>query len=86
LRAPARDVHFSTMKPKKNSRPMQVGDRILVNKVIAKKIYLIARVDIPHSKEKIFVTKSGGDFTIGLKVWKSDYIWSEKSRMWIPKN
>jgi hypothetical protein len=65
---------------------MQVGDRILVNKVIAKKIYLIARVDIPHSNEKVFVTKSGGDFTIGIKLWKSDYIWSEKSRMWISKN
>jgi hypothetical protein len=72
--------------PKRSSRAMQVGDRILVNKGIAKKIYLIARVDIPHSIEKIFVTKSGGDFTIGLKVWRSDYIWSEKSRMWIPKN
>jgi hypothetical protein len=86
LRAPARDVNFSTMKPKKNSRAMQVGDRILVNKVIAKKIYLIARVDIPYSNEKVFVTKSGGDFTIGIKVWKSDYVWSDKSRMWIPKN
>ena len=64
---------------------MQVGDRILVNKDIAKKIYLIARVDIPHCNEKVFVTKSGGDFTIGLKVWKSDYMWSEKSRMWIRK-
>ena len=61
---------------------MQVGDRILVNKAIARKIYLVARVDIPHSTEKVFVTKSGGDFTIGLKVWKSDYVWSEKSQMW----
>ena len=65
---------------------MQVGDRILVNQAIARKIYLIARVDIPHCNEKVFVTKSGGAFTIGLKLWKSDYIWSEKSRMWIPKN
>ena len=64
---------------------MQVGDRILVNKAIARKIYLVARVDIPHSTEKVFVTKSGGDFTIGLKVWKSDYVWSEKSQMWVPK-
>jgi len=86
LRAPARDVHGSIMKPKKNSRAMQVGDRILVNKAIAKKIYLIARVDIPYSNEKVFVTKSGGDFTIGIKLWKSDYVWSDKSRMWIPKN
>jgi len=64
---------------------MQVGDRILVDKVIAKKIYIIARVEIPHCNEKAFVSKSGGDFTIGIKVWKSDYTWSEKSRMWIPK-
>ena len=65
---------------------MQAGDRMLVDKGIAKKIYLIARVDIPHCNEKVFVTKSGGDFTIGLKVWKSDDLWSEKSRMWVPKN
>jgi len=72
---------------KKGSRPaMQVGDRILVDRGIAKKIYIIARVEIPHSNEKVFVTKSGGDFTIGIKVWKSDYTWSDKSRMWIPKN
>lgn len=64
---------------------MQVGDRILVDKGITKKIYIIARVEIPHSNEKVFVTKSGGDFTIGIKVWKSDFTWSEKSRMWIPK-
>jgi hypothetical protein len=73
--------------PQKGSRAtMQVGDRILVDKGIAKKIYIIARVDIPHSNEKAFVSKSGGDFTIGIKVWKSNYTWSEKSRMWIPKN
>jgi hypothetical protein len=71
---------------KRGSRAsMQVGDRILVDKGIAKKIYTIARVEIPHSNEKAFVSKSGGDFTIGIKVWKSDYTWSEKSRMWIPK-
>lgn len=72
--------------PRRESKNvMQVGDRILVNKGIAKKMYLIARTEIPHSTEKIFVTKSGGDFTIGLKVWRNDYMWSEKSRMWIPK-
>jgi hypothetical protein len=74
------------MKPRRNSRAMQVGDRILIDKVVAKKMYLIARVDIPHSNEKAFVSKSGGTFTIGIKVWKSDYVWSEKSRMWIRKN
>ncbi|TAK03160.1 hypothetical protein EPO44_07625 [bacterium] len=64
---------------------MQVGDRILINKGIAKKVLIVARVDIPHSTEKAFATKSGGDFTIGLKVWKSDYVWNEKSQMWVPK-
>ncbi len=64
---------------------MQVGDRILINKGISKKVLIVARVDIPHSAEKAFVTKSGGDFTIGLKVWKSDYVWNEKSQMWVPK-
>jgi hypothetical protein len=73
-------------EPRRDSKAaMQVGDRILVNKGIAKRVYLIARTEIPHSNEKIFVTKSGGDFTIGLKVWKSDYVWSDKSRMWVPK-
>ncbi|MEK7341257.1 MAG: hypothetical protein AABZ69_03460 [Candidatus Binatota bacterium] len=65
---------------------MQVGDRILINKGISKNVLILARVDIPHSTEKAFATKSGGDFTIGVKVWKSDYVWSEKSRMWVPKN
>jgi len=75
------------MKRKRENRSaMRVGDRILVNKAIAKKVYRVARVEIPHSTEKIFVTKSGGDFTIGLKVWKADYVWSEKSQMWVPKN
>jgi len=27
----------------------------------------------------------GGKFTIGLKVWKSDFAWSEKNQMWVPK-
>ena len=75
------------MKDKKERRSvMQVGDRVLVNKGIFKKVYLVARVDIPHSMEKVFVTKFGGDFTIGLKLWKSDYIWNERSQMWVPKN
>ena len=65
---------------------MQVGDRILINKDMSKKIYVLARVDIPHSTEKAFATKSGGDFTIGIKVWKSDYVWNPKSQMWVPKN
>ncbi|HEX2386787.1 MAG TPA: hypothetical protein VHL99_09505 [Candidatus Binatia bacterium] len=75
-----------TREPRRDAKiAMQVGDRILVNKGIAKRVYLIARTEIPHSSEKIFVTKSGGDFTIGVKVWKSDYVWSDKSRMWVPK-
>jgi hypothetical protein len=75
------------MKGKKESRTaMQVGDRILINKGISKKVYVLARVEVPHSTEKAFATKSGGDFTIGIKVWKSDYVWNEKSQMWVPKN
>ena len=70
---------------KKGRATMQVGDRILVNKGISKQVYIIARVGVPHSTEKAFATKSGGDFTIGVKVWKSDYVWDEKSRMWTPR-
>ena len=74
------------MKDKKGNRAtMQVGDRILINKGISQNVYLLARVEIPHSTEKAFATKSGGDFTIGVKVWKSDYVWSDKHKMWVPK-
>lgn len=74
------------MKQKRESRAaMQVGDRLLVKKESSKKVYIVARVDVPHSTERAFVTKSGGDFTIGVKVWKSDYVWSQKSQMWVPK-
>ncbi len=61
---------------------MRVGDHILINKWLRKVVYLVARVDIPHSSERAFVTRSGGDFTIGLKVWKSDYAWNERNQMW----
>ncbi len=64
---------------------MREGDRILINKGIAKKVMIIARTEIPHSTERIFVTKSGGKYTIGLKVWRSDYAWSEKNQMWVAK-
>ena len=73
------------MKKKEGQVTMRVGDHILINKGISKKVLIVARVDIPHSTERAFVTKSGGDFTIGLKVWKSDYAWNERSQMWIPK-
>ncbi len=73
------------MKNKEGQVTMRVGDRILINKGISKKVLIVARVDIPHSTERAFVTKSGGDFTIGLKVWKSDYAWNERSQMWIHK-
>jgi hypothetical protein len=73
-------------KRRKDTRAsMREGDRILINKGISKKVMIIARTEIPHSTEKIFVTKSGGKYTIGLKVWKSDYTWSEKNQMWVPK-
>ena len=64
---------------------MRVGDRIMVHKGFDKKVLKVARVDIPHSTERAFATKSGGDFTIGVRVWKSDYAWNNKNRMWIPK-
>ena len=64
---------------------MQVGDRLLIKKASSKKVYIVAKVDVPHSTEKAFVSKAGGDFTIGINVWKSDYVWSQKSQMWVPK-
>ncbi|HZD39287.1 MAG TPA: hypothetical protein VE131_01105 [Terriglobales bacterium] len=74
------------MKRKKEvHNTMREGDRILINKGISKKVFIIARVDIPHSSEKIFASKSGGKYTIGIKLWKSDYTWSEKNHMWVPK-
>ncbi len=79
-------------KPMNNRRKretratMKEGDRILIDKGISKKVMIIARTEIPHSLERIFVTKSGGKYTIGLKVWKSDYAWSDKNQMWVPKH
>jgi hypothetical protein len=70
---------------RENRVVMREGDRILINKGISKKVMIIARTEIPHSNERIFVTKSGGKYTIGLKVWRSDYIWSEKNQMWVQK-
>jgi len=72
-------------KKSENRATMREGDRILIDKGISRKVMIIARVEIPHSNEKIFVSKSGGKFTIGLKVWKSDFAWSEKNQMWVPK-
>src|SRR5262249_33156569 len=72
---------------KRESRTsMREGDRILINKGISKKVFIVARVDVPHSSERVFVSKSGGKYTIGLKVWKTDYAWSEKNQMWVPKH
>jgi hypothetical protein len=73
-------------KKRENRAAMREGDRILIDKGISKKVMIIARVEIPHSNEKIFVSKSGGKFTIGLKVWRSDFAWSEKNQMWVPKH
>jgi hypothetical protein len=74
------------MKRKRETRAaMKEGDRILINKGVSKKVMIIARTEIPHSNERIFVTKSGGKYTIGLKVWKSDYAWNDKNQMWMPK-
>jgi hypothetical protein len=73
-------------KKRENRATMREGDRILIDKGISKKVMIIARVEIPYSNEKIFVSKSGGKFTIGLKVWRSDFTWSEKNQMWVPKH
>jgi hypothetical protein len=73
-------------KKRENRAAMREGDRILIDKGISKKVMIIARVEVPHSNEKIFVSKSGGKFTIGLKVWKSDFAWSDKNQMWVPKH
>jgi len=73
-------------KKRENRATMREGDRILIDKGISKKVMIIARVEIPHSNERIFVSKSGGKFTIGLKVWRSDFAWSEKNQMWVPKH
>jgi len=74
------------MRNKKDNRTtMREGDRILINKGISKKVVIVARAEIPHSNEKVFVSKSGGKYTIGLKVWRSDYVWSDKNQMWVPK-
>jgi membrane-bound inhibitor of C-type lysozyme len=71
------DGNFCLMKAKRETRvSMREGDRILINKGISKKVFIVARVD----------SKSGGKYTIGLKVWKSDYVWSEKNQMWVPKH
>jgi hypothetical protein len=80
------DGSLCPMKRRRETRnAMREGDRILINKGISKKIFIVARVEIPHSTERVFVSKSGGKYTIGLKVWKSDYVWNEKNQMWMPK-
>lgn len=77
---------LGAMKGRRESRTaIQVGDRILIDKGSSRKVYIVARVDVPHSQERAFATRSGGDFTIGVKFWKSDYVWNEKSRMWMRK-
>lgn len=74
------------MKERAEARStMRVGDRVLVNKGISKEVLIVARAEIAHSTERAFVTKSGGDFTIGRRIWKPDYTWNEKSQMWVPK-
>lgn len=64
---------------------MEVGDRVLVRRDMSKQVMLVARVDIPHSTQKVFLSRSGGDFTVGLKVWKSDYVWNDKNQMWVSR-
>jgi hypothetical protein len=87
LPQPGRDANFVIVKERRDNRnTMKVGDRILIKRGPSKDVFILARVEIPHSMEKVFATRSGGGFSIGLKVWRSDYVWSAKSRMWVPKN
>jgi hypothetical protein len=64
---------------------MQVGDRVLIDKGISRQVFIVARVEIPHSTQRAFLTKSGAGYTIGLRVWKSDFVWNEKNHMWVAK-
>ncbi|MCY4487599.1 MAG: hypothetical protein OXF11_10865 [Deltaproteobacteria bacterium] len=74
------------MKRTKGQRTtMEVGDRVLIRGNLRRQVMIVARVDIPHSTQKVFLSRSGGDFTVGLKVWKSDFAWSEKNQMWVSK-
>jgi hypothetical protein len=77
---------MATKETRKGRATMQVGDRILVNRGIGKEVYIVARVEVPHSPEKAFASKSGFDFTIGVKVWRSDYVWNEKNRIWVRRD
>ncbi len=86
LRGRVADGTFSAVKKAKGQQAvMEVGDRVLVKGDMRKQVMLVARVEIPHSTQKVFVTRSGGDFTVGLKIWKSDYAWNEKNQMWVSK-
>jgi len=86
MERPAVLVILLVRKKQHNRTTMQVGDRVLVNRPIRKEVFIIARVEIPHCNERVFVTKSGGDFTIGLKLWKADYAWNDGNKMWTPKH
>ena len=79
-------VLFHHEKQKRQPGDDARGGSNSINKGISKKVLIVARVDIPHSNEKVFVSKSGGKYTIGLKVWKADYTWSEKNQMWVAKH
>ena len=86
LRGRVADGTFPAVKKAKGQQAvMEVGDRVLVKGDMRKQVMLVARVEIPHSTQKVFVTRSGGDFTVGLKIWKSDYAWNEKNQMWVSK-
>jgi hypothetical protein len=64
---------------------MQVGDRILVERGAKKEVFIVARIEVPHSTQRAFASKSGAGYTIGIRIWKSDFAWNEKTRMWVRK-
>ena len=75
------------MKDNRNASKisMEVGDRILIDLVPGQEVMVIARAEIPHSHNLAFATRSGGRYTIGRKIWKSDYQWDREVKMWVRK-
>jgi hypothetical protein len=72
---------------KKDGRyTMQVGDHVLVRDGPRRRVLVVARVEVPHAPERAFLSKSGASYSIGVTIWKSDYVWNEKRRMWISKH
>ena len=55
---------------------MREGDRILINKGISKKVFIVARVEVPRSSEKAFVSKSGGPLLVIYTIGREGHRWT----------